>query len=261
MTTAALHPNTHFPAPGQATAPAPPEYRGTPRDGVRLLVARSPVDVRHRVFRDLPDELEAGDLVVVNTSATIAAEADAISTSHGAVVVHVATHLDDGTLGRRAAHRTRCLAADPRRASRRDGRLDGATLTPAGAVPAARVPPRPASATGSGGRRRQPTCRHTLGRAGRPIAYGYLDRRYPLGRLPDGLRHRPGQRRDAVGGPALHRRPGDAAGREAASPSARSPCTPASARRTPAKRRRPSATASRRPPPRPSTRPRRAEAG
>ena len=60
-------------------AAAPPEHRGVARDAVRLLVARTPGDIRHRVFRDLAEELAPGDLVVVNTSATIAAEADATS--------------------------------------------------------------------------------------------------------------------------------------------------------------------------------------
>ena len=44
-----------------------------------------------------PTSSTPGDLVVVNTSATIAGEADATSTTRGRVVVHVATRLDDGT--------------------------------------------------------------------------------------------------------------------------------------------------------------------
>jgi S-adenosylmethionine:tRNA ribosyltransferase-isomerase len=78
-------------------AAAPPEYRGVPRDSVRLLVARTPGDLRHRRFRDLPDELEPGDLVVVNTSATVAGVADASCDRRGHVVVHVAKRLDDGS--------------------------------------------------------------------------------------------------------------------------------------------------------------------
>ena len=183
MTTAArstgLHPSTHFPRPDQSTAPAPAEHRGVARDGVRLLVARTPSDVRHRVFRDLPDELEPGDLVVVNTSATIAAESDASSTARGPVVVHVATHLDDGTWVvelRTAPDAERAiLDAEPGEVVA----LDGATVTLVAPYPRAHSSP-----TGSGNRLWRAAVSGdlpaTLGRTGRPIAYGYLDRRYPL---------------------------------------------------------------------------------
>ena len=117
--TTGLHPSTRFPVPDETTAPAPAEHRGVPRDGVRLLVARTPDDIRHRVFRDLPDELLPGDLVVVNTSATIAAEADATSTTRGAVVVHVATLPRRQHLGRRAPYGARRAARDPGRPARR----------------------------------------------------------------------------------------------------------------------------------------------
>jgi S-adenosylmethionine:tRNA ribosyltransferase-isomerase len=55
-----------LPARLEATEP-PPE-----RDLVRMLVA-SPAGVRHARFLDLPDLLEPGDLLVVNTSATLPA--------------------------------------------------------------------------------------------------------------------------------------------------------------------------------------------
>jgi S-adenosylmethionine:tRNA ribosyltransferase-isomerase len=49
----------------------PPEARGGRRDDVRLLVGRrASGEVSHHAFTDLPDLLEPGDLVVVNTSAT-----------------------------------------------------------------------------------------------------------------------------------------------------------------------------------------------
>ena len=179
VTTTALHPTTRFPVPAETTAPAPAEHRGVARDGVRLLVARTPADVRHRVFRDLPDELEPGDLVVVNTSATIAAEADAASTTRGDVVVHVATHLDEGTwvveLRSAPDARRAILDAEPGEVIA----LDGATVTLVAPYP------RPhSSPTGVGNRLWRAAVAgdlpRVLGRSGRPIAYGYLDRRYPL---------------------------------------------------------------------------------
>jgi len=160
-------------------APSPPEQRGVERDGVRLLVARTPHDIRHRVFRDLADELEPGDLVVVNTSATVAGEADATSTSRGPVVVHVATRLDDGTWVvelRTAPDAARgILDAAPGEVVS----LDGATLTLVAPYPREHSSP-----TGVGNRLWRAAVAGDLPRAlhrtGRPIAYGYLDRRYPL---------------------------------------------------------------------------------
>lgn len=57
----------------------------SPRDSVRLLVAR-PSGLSHHRFRDLP--LSLGDLLVVNTSATLPAALGR---------VHVSTWLDDGS--------------------------------------------------------------------------------------------------------------------------------------------------------------------
>ena len=55
-------------------AHVPPEARGLRRDGVRLLVAGpGPGALRHARFADLPRVLCAGDLLVVNTSATLPA--------------------------------------------------------------------------------------------------------------------------------------------------------------------------------------------
>jgi S-adenosylmethionine:tRNA ribosyltransferase-isomerase len=67
----------------------PAEARGLPRDGVRLLVSpghERPVDSR---FSDLGSFLHAGDLVVVNTSATIPGALDGRLPDGEPVVVHV----------------------------------------------------------------------------------------------------------------------------------------------------------------------------
>ena len=77
-------------------ATQPPEARGLSRDGVRLLVA-TPDGVVHARFGDLPRFLSAGDLVVVNTSATIAAAVDGRRSDGRSLVVHFATPLDEGT--------------------------------------------------------------------------------------------------------------------------------------------------------------------
>ena len=65
-----------FPLPPGAEATAPPERRGVARDEVRLMAVR-PGRLTTTRFRDLPDLLEPGDLVVVNTSATLPARVPA----------------------------------------------------------------------------------------------------------------------------------------------------------------------------------------
>ncbi|HWD66231.1 MAG TPA: S-adenosylmethionine:tRNA ribosyltransferase-isomerase [Solirubrobacteraceae bacterium] len=55
-------------------ASQPPEVRGLSRDGVRLMVAyRAEQRLVHASFRDLPDHIGPGDLLVINTSATLPA--------------------------------------------------------------------------------------------------------------------------------------------------------------------------------------------
>ena len=61
-------------APVRLEAHEPPEVRGDGRDDVAMLVAaRRELGLVHARFRDLPRFLEAGDLLVVNTSATLPA--------------------------------------------------------------------------------------------------------------------------------------------------------------------------------------------
>jgi S-adenosylmethionine:tRNA ribosyltransferase-isomerase len=63
-----------FTLPAALEAHEPPEARGRARDGVRLLVSRRATgEVSHHEFRDLPSLLDPGDLLVVNTSATLPA--------------------------------------------------------------------------------------------------------------------------------------------------------------------------------------------
>jgi S-adenosylmethionine:tRNA ribosyltransferase-isomerase len=90
----------------------PPEARGLSRDGVRLLVGRRATgEVSHHAFTDLPRLLRAGDVLVVNTSATLPA-AVPIAGNDG-MVVHFSTELSPGVWlvelrdhGGKAQHRT-----------------------------------------------------------------------------------------------------------------------------------------------------------
>ncbi|MYQ69187.1 S-adenosylmethionine:tRNA ribosyltransferase-isomerase [Streptomyces sp. SID4950] len=80
--------------PSELSARVPAEQRGPGRDAVRLLVSRGTA-VSHHAFRELPLLLRAGDLLVVNTSPTVAAAVDG-RIGHTRVVVHFSTRGDDG---------------------------------------------------------------------------------------------------------------------------------------------------------------------
>jgi S-adenosylmethionine:tRNA ribosyltransferase-isomerase len=80
---------TTFTVPPELSAAEPPEARGVPRDGVRLMVARGHGALRHTTFRNLPSALRRGDLVVVNTSDTEPAAVDGHRADGRPVVLHV----------------------------------------------------------------------------------------------------------------------------------------------------------------------------
>ncbi|MFF5299302.1 S-adenosylmethionine:tRNA ribosyltransferase-isomerase [Streptomyces sp. NPDC013161] len=82
--------------PEELSARVPVEQRGPglDRDAVRLLVSRG-TEVSHHAFVELPRLLRAGDLLVVNTSPTLAAAVDGWI-GHARVVVHFSTRGDDG---------------------------------------------------------------------------------------------------------------------------------------------------------------------
>ena len=178
-----------FDVPRESFAPAPPEHRGSSREDVRLLVARAD-GVEHHRFHDLPGLLDPGDLVVVNNSATVNGELDAVRDGWP-IVVHVASRLDDDTWV--VELRTSPDASRPV--------LDGAVGEIIGVdeLPMTLLEPYPypdSSPTGSGNRlwraRVEGDLRALLDRHGRPIAYGYLDRRYPLAAYQSVFSHVPG---------------------------------------------------------------------
>jgi S-adenosylmethionine:tRNA ribosyltransferase-isomerase len=75
-------------------ATEPPEARGITRDAVRMLVAyRHDLHVVHAHAHDLPQFLDEGDLVVVNTSGTLAAAVDALGEDGTPLVVHLSQRL------------------------------------------------------------------------------------------------------------------------------------------------------------------------
>jgi S-adenosylmethionine:tRNA ribosyltransferase-isomerase len=158
------------------TATAPAEARGLARDDVRLMVSPGDGEPVHATFRDLPDLLAPGDLVVVNTSATVPAAVDAVLPDGRPIVVHVSTQLPGGL-----------WMVEPRLPLR------------GGATSPLRLPPSPTTACLGDGTtiamlRPAPASNRlwlaalddsadlltVLAALGRPIRYSYVDRDWPI---------------------------------------------------------------------------------
>jgi S-adenosylmethionine:tRNA ribosyltransferase-isomerase len=72
----------------------PPETRGLKRDEVRLLVSRKADDaISHVRFRDIADFLNAGDVLVINTSGTLPASLPALREDGMKLELHLSTYL------------------------------------------------------------------------------------------------------------------------------------------------------------------------
>jgi S-adenosylmethionine:tRNA ribosyltransferase-isomerase len=176
----ASRPYTHFSSPNDRTATEPPELRGLGRDGVRLMIA-TPTDIEHAVFSRLADHLRPGDVLIINTSATVPGQLDG-SRNGSAVVVHLANRLPDGS--RVVEIRTAPDAAAPIL----DGRVGEHLDLPAGASVEliAPYPESGSSPTGRGNRlwRGRITSPQRLSDYlrdhARPISYGYLDGSFPI---------------------------------------------------------------------------------
>jgi S-adenosylmethionine:tRNA ribosyltransferase-isomerase len=92
--TTALDTRFDFVLPSELEASSPPEARGLARDQVRLLVAwRHRSELAHTTFRHLPDYLDAGDLLVVNNSATLPAALPATGPDGMALELHLSNRL------------------------------------------------------------------------------------------------------------------------------------------------------------------------
>lgn len=89
-TATAQVPTTRFTLPSASAAGEPPEARGLRRDAVRLMVVEGE-QTRHVRFHDLPAQLRAGDLLVVNTSAALPAAVDGVREDGRQVTVHFST--------------------------------------------------------------------------------------------------------------------------------------------------------------------------
>ena len=88
------HVPLHFDLPSELEAGEPPEARGLRRDEVRLMVSHLGDDsIVHSSFADLPEFLQAGDTLVINTSGTMNAALPATYADGTPLTVHLSTHL------------------------------------------------------------------------------------------------------------------------------------------------------------------------
>jgi len=166
-----------FTLPPALEAPSPPEARGMTRDSVRLMVAhRSDRSLVHSHFSELPRFLEEGDLVVLNTSGTLAAEVDGSGPDGEPVQVHLSTQLPAGLWTVEI---------------RRDGRAfleaaSGTTIALRGGGTVCLLTPYSPGPSGVGVRLwvaliETPEALPTyLARHGRPIRYGYVQGSFPI---------------------------------------------------------------------------------
>jgi S-adenosylmethionine:tRNA ribosyltransferase-isomerase len=176
----AARPLTQFRSAEDRAATEPPESRGLRRDGIRLMVATT-AGIEHTAFYRLGDQLRAGDVLVVNTSATVPGQLDG-RRDDSAVVVHLANRLSDGT--RVIELRTAPDASAPVL----DGRVGERIGLPAGGVVEliAAYPQSGSSPRGVGNRlwRGRVTVpqklSHYLRERARPISYGYLSGSFPI---------------------------------------------------------------------------------
>jgi len=160
-----------FTLPAALEAHEPPEAKGLARDRVRLMVSEGATGrVSHHRFADLPSLLRAGDVLVVNTSATMPA---AVPVPDSGLVVHFSTEQPSGTwlVELRAARE---------KAPFRDGQAGERFPLPGGGSVTLRQP-------FSAGRLWESDV-DTLGRGvpeflsefGSPIRYSYVTERWPL---------------------------------------------------------------------------------
>ncbi|HVE72851.1 MAG TPA: S-adenosylmethionine:tRNA ribosyltransferase-isomerase [Thermoanaerobaculia bacterium] len=145
-----------FVLPRELEAREPAELRGDGRDDVRLMVSRRDDDsIVHAHFRDLPRFLRAGDLVVLNTTATLPA---AIGN------LHFSTPLPGGL-----------VVVEPR-----GGGEAIPPVLPGGAKITLLTPCRDSGRLWVARLDGVADLRAYLSRFGRPITYSYIDRRFPI---------------------------------------------------------------------------------
>jgi S-adenosylmethionine:tRNA ribosyltransferase-isomerase len=188
-----------FDVPAVLEAREPPEERGQRRDDVRLLVARrSDGSISHGRFTELADVLDAGDLLVVNVSATIPAAISAHRPGGQPVTVHFASpapQLADGwwVVELRSSDGGRPLRASAAERVMLEGGAELELVAPYAS--GARLMLGRYEGAGS--------VTAYLERHGRPIRYGYMRNPWPLAAYQNAYATTPGSAEMASAGRPL----------------------------------------------------------
>jgi S-adenosylmethionine:tRNA ribosyltransferase-isomerase len=187
----------HFRLPDDSDATVPPEARGLARDGVRLAVATA-AGTTHTTARTLPDHLHPGDLLVINTSATLPSALD-VERYGRDWVVHVSTALDDGSWVVELRLPDNRGPAEP---------LPGEVLRLPGGVRLRVVEPHPEGQRRLWRARTLPAVDRVdyLRTHGRPVRYRYIAGDWPLSALQNVYATQPGSAEMASAGRPLSER-------------------------------------------------------
>ncbi|MDQ2726652.1 MAG: S-adenosylmethionine:tRNA ribosyltransferase-isomerase [Actinomycetota bacterium] len=197
MTPAAVVDGLAFELPPGLEATEPPEERGLSRDAVRLLVARGQGgSIEHRVFTELPAVLRPGDLLVVNTSATLPAALDARLPDGTTAEVHLAGRSPGGAWVVELRHldgpaTTPWLDAPPGLVLDLPGGGQARLLGANGAGPEPNPGGGPIRLWAATLALPTPVLAY-LTRYGRPIRYGYVTRDRPIGAYQTVFADQPG---------------------------------------------------------------------
>ena len=174
-----------FSLPAELEAGEPPEARGLGRDQVRLMVSNyASGEIRHARFDDLPHFLNAGDVLVINTSRTRNAAVRARRGDGTELELHLSSHLEDNKWSLEI--RSRDAAG---KTAHFDGAQSGETLSLPGGASAKLLGPH-ISACDPGGAISRTLWRadvslplpieEYLSQHGFPIQYNYLKGQWPL---------------------------------------------------------------------------------
>jgi S-adenosylmethionine:tRNA ribosyltransferase-isomerase len=156
-----------FELPPELEAHEPPELRGSGRDDVRMIVSykdgRTPTSAH---FRELPNFLRAGDLLVLNTSATLPAALTALRANGDEIALHWSTSLPGGL-----------DVVEPRKLEAHAGEV---FTLPGGATATLLTPYRDSHRLWIARLEIDRPIADYLRRWGRPIRYPYVPRQFPL---------------------------------------------------------------------------------
>lgn len=159
--------SVEFELPPHLEAKVPAELRGDGRDDVRMMVTRRADDaVFHAHFRELPSFLTPGDLLVLNTTATLPAALTATRGDGEEIALHVSTPLPGGL-----------VIVEPRGVHVREGER---LLLPDGVEATLLAPYRDSVRLWIARIELRGTLHDYLRAHGRPITYSYVEGRFPI---------------------------------------------------------------------------------